>query len=561
MTNKNIRAGAQTLGTLCLCAIIAACARTDDPGTADPNANQGPGASTDFADIRVDAAGLVVEYSNAEARMSARADTLAFVRVDGFVLRTVAPRAVEPRNEGNATVFEDLYGEGVHLRYEAGEGILYRHVIIDDLAALNALEPPAGTAFVEVREAIRLGDDLVVWGRAEGAPAKDAAHASLVTAGEVNFGYGFDDVRFEVPVPNAWDSAATDRAADPLMRSTWRTTGQGRGLFAARLPMAWLTDTARVYPVTIDPTFRDSLSDPILDLGWGNTSPGSLEIHVVATFLGANSAPTGMNITIDWGDSTTTNLGPQVGPLQQPHAYASAGTYTVEVKICETAAPTVCTSGVFDILAGGSCADADGDLHLDVACGGYDCNDADGAINPSAPDICGDLVDNDCDGEIDEACDGEVVGNVPCTGDNHTISPSVVDMYRISGLSPGDVVQIHVDTRNVSNTFDPITYLWPVLSGPPYNLGEALPITESGGDWDDDVDCTFPPPNWQCPNNSYTTPIGGDLNFSVGEYGTGTECVSGTTGEYVVTVQINGTVLPDSLLAMPCDDCVVEPEN
>jgi hypothetical protein len=53
--------------------------------------------------------------------------------------------------------------------------------------------------------------------------------------------------------------------------------------------------------------------------------------------------------------------------------------------------------------------DADGDLFVDSACGGTDCDDADPNVNPSADEgpgsdlTCSDGKDNDCDGAIDSA--------------------------------------------------------------------------------------------------------------------------------------------------------------
>ncbi|HUU02455.1 MAG TPA: MopE-related protein [Myxococcota bacterium] len=52
----------------------------------------------------------------------------------------------------------------------------------------------------------------------------------------------------------------------------------------------------------------------------------------------------------------------------------------------------------------GGCADADGDGYEDDACGGTDCNDSSAAINPGAAEVCGDSLDNNCDGQIDEGC-------------------------------------------------------------------------------------------------------------------------------------------------------------
>ena len=47
------------------------------------------------------------------------------------------------------------------------------------------------------------------------------------------------------------------------------------------------------------------------------------------------------------------------------------------------------------------CWDIDEDAYYDVECGGWDCDDTDPAINPAADEVCGDGIDNDCDGLID----------------------------------------------------------------------------------------------------------------------------------------------------------------
>ncbi len=51
----------------------------------------------------------------------------------------------------------------------------------------------------------------------------------------------------------------------------------------------------------------------------------------------------------------------------------------------------------------GRCADADGDGTTDCA---GDCNDADPLTSPTAAEICGDMLDNDCDMMTDEGCTG-----------------------------------------------------------------------------------------------------------------------------------------------------------
>jgi len=70
-----------------------------------------------------------------------------------------------------------------------------------------------------------------------------------------------------------------------------------------------------------------------------------------------------------------------------------------------------------EIDEGCGCTDCDGDGYDSVASGGDDCNDSNASVHPGATEICGDGVDNDCDGAIDEDC-----GCTDCDGDGYTVA-------------------------------------------------------------------------------------------------------------------------------------------
>ena len=70
------------------------------------------------------------------------------------------------------------------------------------------------------------------------------------------------------------------------------------------------------------------------------------------------------------------------------------------------------------------CVDADGDGY----CVGEDCNDADAAINPGAQEICGDGIDNNCDGikanVYYQDSDGDGFGNNDLSIDDQCSAPT-----------------------------------------------------------------------------------------------------------------------------------------
>ncbi len=76
-----------------------------------------------------------------------------------------------------------------------------------------------------------------------------------------------------------------------------------------------------------------------------------------------------------------------------------------------------------------TCSDGDGDGYPAADCGGSDCDDRNGFIHPGQSEICGDDIDQDCDGQ-DLACpcpdaDSDGYGALPCGNDCNDNNPNI----------------------------------------------------------------------------------------------------------------------------------------
>jgi len=100
--------------------------------------------------------------------------------------------------------------------------------------------------------------------------------------------------------------------------------------------------------------------------------------------------------------------------------------------------------------SGGSpCPDADGDGFMDSACGGADCDDGDDTAFPGNPEVCGDLIDNDCANGADDICGG--IGTyVSELGDDNDAGTQqfpvrTIDQGIVNALIIGGGVDVFVD--------------------------------------------------------------------------------------------------------------------
>jgi hypothetical protein len=83
------------------------------------------------------------------------------------------------------------------------------------------------------------------------------------------------------------------------------------------------------------------------------------------------------------------------------------------------------------------CVDADGDGF----CADVDCDDHDAAVHPGAAEVCGDGLDNDCDGVVDNGC------GVTCAADTDCAANEVC----VGGVCTADGVTCAAETDCAAN--------------------------------------------------------------------------------------------------------------
>ena len=282
------------------------------------------------------------------------------------------------------------------------------------------------------------------------------SNLSIETGDTVDFAGRGSDPDGNLPLAYHWDFAGGAQnvsKADP-----GNVTFSTAGAFTVTLTVTDSLGASDPTPPTRTITVNDPPSPGQAPNGTIDTPATDLSITTGETvsFSGTGSDPDGdLPLAFAWdfdgGAPSTTIEDP--GSVR----FDSAGSFEVTFRVTDSSGVTDPTPGSRTITVedpASTCTDSDSDGFAAEggACGPMDCNDADAAINPDAPETCTDGIDNNCNDLIDvvdpeasdcpisDACldsdgdrysaDGGICGPIDCDDFDQTINPGATEACR-----------------------------------------------------------------------------------------------------------------------------------
>ena len=159
---------------------------------------------------------------------------------------------------------------------------------------------------------------------------------------------------------------------------------------------------------------------------------GELEFHYQDTFFATGATP-------NYGASATAGIQEFTG---------TSGSPVNAVQLSNNATTYLQANTAYVFEPPNLCDDIDLDGFEDISCGGTDCDDSENTVYPGAPEICGDSIDQDCDG-ADASGDADMDGWDVCTDCDDT-DPAVDPGVNVDG----DIAHACIDCDDS----DPLSY-------------------------------------------------------------------------------------------------------